>query len=113
MIHIYHKSNCSTSLAVLKLLKESGKKIKLIHYLETPLDLEQLIKLNELLQLPPEAMVRKKEPIFKEKYANKKLKAGDWLKLIAKHPILLERPILVKGKKAIIARPIEKALAFI
>jgi arsenate reductase (glutaredoxin) len=113
MITIYHKSNCSTSLAVLKILKESGKKIKIVHYLETPLNLAELQKLLDMLQLPAEALIRKKEKIFQEKYAHKKLKQDDWLKLIEKHPILLERPVLVKGKKAIIARPIEKTLEFI
>ena len=113
MISIYHKSNCSTSLAALKILKDSGKKHKIILYLENPLNLEQLQELQGLLQVPAETMVRKKEPVFKEKYAHKKLKESDYLKMLAKHPILLERPILVRGKKAIIARPAEITANFI
>ncbi|MBL0049155.1 MAG: arsenate reductase (glutaredoxin) [Bacteroidetes bacterium] len=113
MLTIYHKTNCQTSISVLNLIKGSGKKYKIKLYLEQPLNLEELEKLLLLLQLPPEALVRKKEKIFQEKYAHKKLTGSDWLKLIAKHPILMERPILVKGKKAIIGRPIEQAAAFI
>ena len=82
-------------------------------YLEHPLTLEELKELTQLLQLPAESLVRKKEKIFQEKYANKKLKEDDWLKMIVKYPILMERPILVKGKAAIIARPIERTLEFI
>ena len=101
---IYHKANCATSLSVLKIIKDAGIKPKIILYLETPLNLIELKKLQILLNIPSETMLRKKEKIFQEKYAHKKLKEEDWLKLIEKHPILMERPILVKGNKAIIAR---------
>lgn len=113
MIQIYHKSNCSTSLSVLKLIKDAGKKVSIIHYLETPLNLEQLQQLLVLLNIPAENLVRKKEKIFQEKYAHRKLKESDYLKMLVKHPILMERPVVVKGKKAIIARPIETVINFI
>lgn len=113
MLTIYHKTNCQTSISVLNLIKASGKKYNIKLYLEQPLNLDELEKLVQLLQVSPEALVRKKEKIFQEKYAHKTLKNSDWLKLIVKHPILMERPILVRGKKAIIGRPIEQAAAFI
>ncbi len=77
------------------------------------MSLGELQKLLELLELAPEMLVRKKEKIFQEIYSHKVLSTQDWLKMIVKHPILLERPILVKGKKAIIGRPIERVIAFI
>jgi len=113
MLSIYHKSNCSTSLSVLKIIRDAGIEVKIIDYLDKPLDLIALQQLQEKLKVPAEKMLRKKEKIFQEKYAHKKLSELVILKLIAKHPILLERPILVKGKKAIIARPIEITASFI
>lgn len=113
MLFIYHKSNCSTSLAVLKIIAESGIKYKIIPYLDQAPDLNALRALQEKLGLPADKMIRKKEKLFQEKYAHKKHSDLALLKLIAKHPILLERPILVKKDKAIIARPIESAAEFI
>ncbi len=113
MIHIYHKRNCSTSLSVLKILQASGKKIKVIHYLENPLVKEELEQLLLLLNLPAESLVRKKEKLFQEKFKTKNLKKSDWIKMLVNHPILLERPIVVKGNYAVLARPIEKASEFL
>ena len=113
MLSIYHKSNCSTSLSVLKIIRDADIEVKIIDYLENPLDLISLQQLQIKLKVPAEKMLRKKEKIFQEKYAHKKLSELAILKLIAKHPILLERPILVKGKIAIIARPIEITQSFI
>ena len=113
MLSIYHKSNCTTSLAVLKIITEAGIKYKVIDYLEQALDLPALQALQQKLGLPAEKMIRKKEKLFQEKYAKKKHSDLGLLKLIAKHPILLERPILVKKDKAIIGRPIETVLPFV
>ena len=106
---MYHKPNCSTSLEVLRLIKKKKvKNLQLIHYLETPPTATQLKKLLKLLKLKAEDIVRKKERIYKENFADKNLTEDEWIKVICQNPILMERPILVKGKKAIIARPIER-----
>lgn len=107
MITIYHKSNCSTSLEVLSVLKKSGKKYKIVEYLKTPPDVEELKLILEKLGISAEELIRKKEPLFKENYASKKLSEADCIQLMVAHPVLIERPILVKRTKAIIGRPIE------
>lgn len=107
MITIYHKSNCSTSIAVLNILKNSGKKYKIIEYLKTPPDEQELCSIIEKLGIKAEALLRKKEPLFKEKYAHKKLTEKLCIKIMLEHPVLIERPILVKRKHAIIGRPVE------
>ena len=106
---MYHKPNCSTSLEVLRLIKKKKvKNLQLIHYLETPPTATQLKKLLKLLKLKAEDIVRKKERIYKENFADKNLTEDEWIKVICENPILMERPILVKGKKELIARPIER-----
>ena len=107
MITIYHKSNCSTSLEVLSILKKSGKKYKIIEYLKTPPGAEELRSLIEKLGITAEELLRKKEPVFKENYASKKLSEADCIQLMVEHPVLIERPILVKRTRAIIGRPVE------
>jgi arsenate reductase len=113
MITIYHKSNCSTSIQVLNLLKASGKKFKIIEYIKTPLNTEELTLLLEKLGITAEALLRKKEPIFKEKYAHKNLTEKLCIAMMVEHPILIERPILVKRTRAIVGRPLEAVVTFL
>ena len=113
MITIYHKSNCSTSIKVLNVLKESGKKYKIVEYIKTPPNAEELALIIEKLGIPAEALIRKKEPVFKENYGHKKLNEALCIKLMVEHPNLIERPILIKRTRAIIGRPIEAAEKFI
>ena len=114
MITIYHKSNCSTSLEALRLLKQNTKEeIKIIEYLfNTPTQIE-LKHLLKMLNLKAENLVRKKEAVYKEQFSDKKFTTAQWLKILNKNPILIERPIIVKNEKAIIARPPEILIDFI
>lgn len=73
----------------------------------------QLMALLEKLQIPAKELLRTKEPIFQEKFAHKKMTELSSLRALLKFPVLMERPIVVKGKKAIIARPPEKVLEII
>lgn len=113
MITIYHKSNCSTSIKVLNLLKESGKKYRIIEYINTPPNFEELTSIIEKLGITAEALLRKKEPIFKENFATKKLTEKLCIQMMVDYPILIERPILIKRTRGIIGRPIEKVEKFI
>jgi arsenate reductase len=107
---MYHKPNCNTSLETLKLLKQHGVKPKLRLYLEdvpTPAELNELLKkMNGRVK----SIIRAKEPLYKENYEGKKLTKQQWLKILSENPILIDRPILIKGDKAVLCRPIEKAL---
>jgi arsenate reductase len=113
MITIYHKSNCLTSIKVLDLLKNSGKKYKIIEYIKTPPNAEELSSIIEKLGIPAEELLRKKEPIFKEKYSHKKLNEKLCIQMMVENPVLIERPILIKRTRAIIGRPIEIVEKFI
>lgn len=113
MITIYHKSNCSTSIAVLDIIKKSGKKYKIIEYIKTPPSVEELTGIIEKLGIKAEDLIRKKEPLFKEKYAHKKLKEEQCISIMVENPVLIERPILIKRTRAIIGRPIDKVAKWI
>jgi len=110
---IYHNVRCSKSRCALELLEENGVEAEVIHYLETPPGKEELTELVRKLGITPEELVRKKEPVFLEKYKDKKLSPSQWIAAMVKHPELIERPVIVKGNKAVIGREAEKVLGII
>ena len=82
----------------------------MIDYLKTPPNQEELRGLLKKLGIKPAELVRRGEEVFKEHYAGKTLSDEAWLAALAAHPILIERPIVVRGAKAVIGRPLEKVL---
>lgn len=108
MIKIYHNNTCSKSLCALTILEESKRLFEIINYLETPPSAEELTTLVEQLGITPYELIRKGEPVYKEKYEGKNLSNEQWIMAMVEHPILIERPILVSDKGAVIARPAEK-----
>lgn len=113
MLKIYHNTRCSTSRNVCDLLKKKKVKTEVVEYLKTPPAQKELKELLQLLGMKASELVRTKESLYKEKVEGKKITQAQWLKILAENPILIERPIIVKGDKAIIGRPPEKVLEFI
>ena len=107
---MYHKPNCATSLETLKILKQNGVKPRLRLYLEeppTPAELDELLK---KMGKRVKSLIRMKEPLYKDVYEGQELTKKQWLKILSENPILINRPILIKGDKAIMGRPPEKVL---
>ena len=105
---IYHNPRCGKSRAALGILAGRGIEPTIVEYLKTPLDREQLRALLKKLGLKPEQIVRKGEDVHKQNYASKAMTDDQWLDVLAEHPILIERPIVVKGNRAVVGRPPEK-----
>ena len=78
-----------------------------VHYLETPLSVSELKALLRRAGLRPEEVMRMKEPAYKRCVAGKNLRDEELLQVMAAHPELLQRPIVVKADKAVLARPLE------
>lgn len=114
MLKVYFKPNCSTCRTALQLMRDNTKEeIETIEYLVDTPSITELNEIVTMLGVKPEAIVRKKEPLYKEKYMDKKLTDKQWLKILHENPILIERPIIISGDKAIIGRPVEKIVDFI
>ncbi|MDH3686103.1 MAG: arsenate reductase (glutaredoxin) [Myxococcales bacterium] len=101
---------CSKSRAAHALLVERGVEFRERRYLEEPLGLEELEDLAGRLALEPAEWVRKGESAFSEAGLSSDASADALLAAIAEHPVLLERPILVRGARAIVGRPPERVL---
>ena len=112
-ITVYHNTRCSKSREACSILEEEGVQFKTIEYLKTPPTQAKIKELLKMLGIKAAKLVRKSEPLFREKFEGEKLTEAQWIKALAENPILIERPIIVKGKKAIIARPPEKVLELI
>ena len=109
-LRIYHNARCSKSRAVCELVAGKGLAAEIVNTLETPPDKEELRRLLAKLGMQPAELVRKGESVFKEHYAGRELSDDEWLEALVAHPILIERPIVVCGEKAVIGRPTEKVL---
>jgi arsenate reductase len=107
---IYHNPRCSKSRQTLQLIEDKDEKVEIIEYLKTPLTKEELKDILKKLGKKAEDIIRKGEPIFQEKFQGKEFSEEEWLNILTDNPILIERPIVVRGDKAIIGRPPEKVL---
>ncbi|TGV01579.1 arsenate reductase (glutaredoxin) [Flavivirga rizhaonensis] len=113
MIKIYHNNRCSKSRCGLEILEKSGKEFEIVKYLENVPNTKELKALIELLGIKPIELVRKNESIWKESFKNKDLSDEDIITAMVENPKLIERPIIINGKKAIIGRPPERILDII
>lgn len=108
MLTVYHNPRCGKSREELQLLETLNIPFTVVKYLDTPLNKEELAVLIQKLGITPIDLVRTKETIWKENYKSHNLTDEQIIEALAKHPILMERPVVVNGNKAVIARPAEK-----
>ncbi len=107
MIQIYHNPRCGKSRCGLELLENSGKPFEIIKYLEKIPSKKELKAIISKLKITPIELVRKDETVWKENFKGKNLSDDEIIDALIKHPILIERPIVINGDKAIIGRPPE------
>lgn len=111
-VTLYYNPRCSKCREALCLLEDKGTEPEILEYLKTPPTEKQLKDLLKKLGLKPAELLRKKEPLF-EKFKNKKLTDAQWIKIMCKNPILIERPIAIEGNRAVIGRPPQSVIDLI
>ena len=110
-VTIYHNPKCSKSRQTLELLKDNGITPTIIEYLQNPPTAENLKRILTQLDFSPRDLMRKKESVYAEcELDNPSLTNDDLVSFMVKHPILIERPIVLSNDKAAIGRPPEKVL---
>lgn len=102
---LLHNPRCSKSRQAKAMLEERGVAFRERCYLEEPLSRDELRDLAARLGRPAREWVRRKEAAFAEAGLDEEAKDGAILDAMAAHPILLERPILVRGERARVGRP--------
>ncbi|MEE8156529.1 MAG: arsenate reductase (glutaredoxin) [Gammaproteobacteria bacterium] len=113
-VTIYHNPGCSKSRRTLELIREKGIEPKIIEYLKNPPDTSTIERLLSLLNLQPRDLMRKNEAEYKDAdLDNPNISRDALIESMHRHPILIERPIVVSGDRARIGRPPEDALEII
>ena len=104
---IYHNPRCRKSREGIKYLESKKINFKVIDYIKNNLSSDQIRNILKRLQLKPIELVRKNEAIWKEKYKGKDFSDEQLIKILSNEPKLIERPIIVSEKLAVIGRPAE------
>lgn len=108
---IYHNPRCSKSRQTLSLIHERGIEVNVVEYLKEPPSEARLAGLIQMLGIRPIDLIRKKEELFRTLgLAGKHHDDKALIAAMVEHPILIERPIVVYGRKAVIGRPPQKVL---
>lgn len=111
---IYHNPRCSKSRATLELLRERKIEPTIVEYLNNPPSITELKDILSWLKLSARDLLRRNEPEYKAAgLENNELSEDQIIEAIVKHPILLERPIVVNENKAAIGRPPENVLSIL
>lgn len=108
MIIIYHNPRCTKSRQGLCEIESLNQPFEIRKYLEEPFSESELREVIQKLQIKPIELVRTKETIWIENYKGKEFNDEDIINAMLLNPKLIERPIIVNGNKAVIARPKEK-----
>jgi len=108
-ITVYQKPTCTTCRQVYAALKESGVNFDAVDYYTDPIPKTKLKELLKKAGMNARDLLRTKEEIYKKlKLADRDLSEDEIIDLIVKHPDLIQRPIVEKGNRAILARPAER-----
>ena len=113
MIVIYHNPMCSKSRESLEILETKKTNHTVIKYLDQTLSAEKLGKIIKLLKIMPIELVRQDEKLWTENFKDLEFTDEELIEVMAKYPILIERPIIINGDKAVIGRPPSKILDII
>ena len=110
---IYHNPGCSKSRETLQLLQQNDKIPEIIEYLQTPPSKEELIQIIKMLGITPRDLLRTTEQAYIDAKLDDSVTNDLIIDAICKFPILLQRPIVVSGKRAIVGRPPSRVLGII
>ncbi|WP_444916543.1 arsenate reductase (glutaredoxin) [Microbulbifer sp. JMSA003] len=111
---IYHNPRCSKSRQTLQLLQDNGIEPEVVLYLQTPPSAEDIQKLLHKLDIDARQLLRTGEEPYKQlNLKDKDLAESQLIDAMAQNPILIQRPIVIKGDKAVIGRPPENVLGLI
>jgi arsenate reductase len=110
IIKVLHNPRCSKSRCAIDFLRSKEMTFEVIEYLDKPLSKEEMKSVLNKLNISAEQWIRKNEEDYKAHFKGKTLTDDEWIEAMLKFPKLIERPVVIVGEKAVIARPDERIL---
>jgi len=110
---IWHNPRCSKSRQALALLEEKGIDLQVVKYLDTVPSKAELLEVLEMLNIEPRDLMRRKEEIYKTLDLKNITDNNLLIEAMIVNPKLIERPVVIKDGKAVIARPLENILGLL
>lgn len=112
-VEVLHNPRCSKSREAVNYLTEKGHDVHVIQYLKDVPTRDELDMLLAKLNLRPHDIIRTGEQIYKERFKGKDFNDDEWKDIILEYPKLIERPIVVRGNKAVVGRPLGKVIELV
>lgn len=110
MINILHNSRCSKSREALQYLETQHIEFDIRNYLDEPLSVDEINAVLAKLGLNAKDIIRTNENLWKENFKGKEYTEEELISILSENPKLIQRPIIIKGEKAVIGRPLENVI---
>ncbi|MEA1955947.1 MAG: arsenate reductase (glutaredoxin) [Campylobacterota bacterium] len=110
MIEIWHNPRCSKSRASLEIVENSNKEFKIFKYLDENIEISSIESVLKKLNISARELMRTKEDLYKELNISEISDEKALIKTMSENPKLIERPIIIRGEKAVIGRPLENTI---
>ncbi|MGE5426566.1 MAG: arsenate reductase (glutaredoxin), partial [Methylococcaceae bacterium] len=108
LLKIYYNPRCSKSREGLLYIEQKGYEYELINYMKNGLSAKEIKDFLNKSGLEVTAIIRTNEELYKQQYKGLELSEEEWIKVLVENPQLLQRPLVIKGTHAVIARPAEE-----
>lgn len=105
---VYEKPTCTTCRKLVAYLEERGIDFERVNYHVDPLPEKEIRELVRKTGRPAADLLRKREPAYREHVEGRDLSDDEIIRLMAEHPPLLQRPVVERGDRAVLARPIDR-----
>ena len=112
-VTIWHNPRCSKSRQTLELLRSRGVEPKVVDYLKTPPSTGEIRRVLDLMGRPAHDLVRVGETAYRDEGLSKQTSDEQLVEAMFHNPVLIERPVVIAGDKAVLGRPPENVLAII
>ena len=107
-IKVFHNPRCSKSRSALCFLEDKNLSVDIVEYLKDSPSKGDIVEILKKLKMDAKDLIRRGEEDFKQNFKSKELSEEEWIEAMVKYPKLIERPIIILGNKAVVARPTEK-----
>ena len=113
-VTVWHNPRCATSRRVLQMIRNKGIEPHVVEYLKTPPSAKEIKAVLAKLKIGARDLLRRKEADYrKEGLDDEKLAEATIIRAMTEHPVLIERPVVLAGRRAVLARPAERVFEVI